>query len=86
MQRLKSIAKSHDAMRMLLLLFPEPLGHFADIAATLLGDAGTMLAHFLDYRINIHSYTSYSFGSSMSSSGEQIIGDARCKRRFRTSI
>ena len=73
-------------MRMLLLLLPEPLGHFTNVAAALLGDSGTMLAHFFNYRINVHQHTSYSRGSSISSSGEQMIGDARCKRRFRTSI
>ena len=46
-------------MRMLLLLFPEPLGHFANIAAAFLGDAGSILTYFLNYRIDIHGDTSY---------------------------
>ncbi|HOB74884.1 MAG TPA: hypothetical protein PKG54_10185 [Phycisphaerae bacterium] len=86
MNRSEPIASVYDTMRMLLLLLAKPLGHFMNIPAALLGNLSTMSAHFFNYRINVHQNASYVMGSSISSSGEQIIGDTRCNRRFKTSI
>lgn len=73
-------------MRMLLLFLPKPLDHPIKLAATLLGDLGLLLAYFLNNGVDIHDDDSYSIGSSMSSSGEQITGNDKYNRRFKTSI
>lgn len=79
-------AAIHNTFRMLLLLFTESLNDLINIASTLLSDPGGMLTYFLDNGIDVHGKRSYAMGSNISSSGEQITGDARCNRRFSTSI
>jgi hypothetical protein len=56
----KPVATVYEAMRMLLLFLPKPLGHLVDIPAALLRNLGPMLAHFLNHRVDVHQSTSYS--------------------------
>jgi len=78
---------AHDGPPALGLLPPEALGHAMDVAVTFLGNAGPVAPDLLYHRINLHDQSpGYSNGSSISSSGEQITGEARCSRLLSASI